>query len=131
MLHICKNQVCKRESSLQRLLMQSAVLRLLYFILLIYLFNSILVIWFQRILNCLVTISHSMFKKSKADNSGSKLFHSRLGKAPNIDRKSTRLNSSHAYLVCRLLLEKKKKKKLKIEKKKNTHLIIHTLHSAS
>src|SRR3712207_7119624 len=24
------------------------------------------------------------------------------------DRKSTRLNSSHAYLVCRLLLEKKK-----------------------
>src|SRR3712207_7220237 len=25
------------------------------------------------------------------------------------DRKSTRLNSSHAYLVCRLLLEKKKK----------------------
>src|SRR5947209_20625276 len=30
-----------------------------------------------------------------------------------LDRKSTRLNSSHAnYLVCRLLLEKKKKKKL-------------------
>src|SRR5258707_11433724 len=27
------------------------------------------------------------------------------------DRKSTRLNSSHANLVCRLLLEKKKKKK--------------------
>src|SRR3712207_8100600 len=26
------------------------------------------------------------------------------------DRKSTRLNSSHANLVCRLLLEKKKKK---------------------
>src|SRR3712207_9029418 len=25
-----------------------------------------------------------------------------------LDRKSTRLNSSHAYLVCRLLLEKKK-----------------------
>src|SRR3712207_7998047 len=28
------------------------------------------------------------------------------------DRKSTRLNSSHAYLVCRLLLEKKKQNKL-------------------
>src|SRR3712207_7340478 len=28
-----------------------------------------------------------------------------------IDRKSTRLNSSHQYLVCRLLLEKKKKNK--------------------
>src|SRR3712207_8564681 len=26
-----------------------------------------------------------------------------------VDRKSTRLNSSHEYLVCRLLLEKKKK----------------------
>src|SRR5438445_6322542 len=31
------------------------------------------------------------------------------------DRKSTRLNSSHANLVCRLLLEKKKKKKKTIE----------------
>src|SRR3712207_8564550 len=29
--------------------------------------------------------------------------------APPQDRKSTRLNSSHANLVCRLLLEKKKK----------------------
>src|SRR3712207_8754185 len=28
----------------------------------------------------------------------------------DLDRKSTRLNSSHANLVCRLLLEKKKKK---------------------
>src|SRR5438445_5902955 len=33
------------------------------------------------------------------------------------DRKSTRLNSSHANLVCRLLLEKKKKKKKKIQTK--------------
>src|SRR5947209_16889129 len=30
---------------------------------------------------------------------------------PQKDRKSTRLNSSHANLVCRLLLEKKKKHK--------------------
>src|SRR5438445_10669601 len=29
------------------------------------------------------------------------------------DRKSTRLNSSHANLVCRLLLEKKKKNNIK------------------
>src|ERR671920_1752241 len=29
------------------------------------------------------------------------------------DRKSTRLNSSHANLVCRLLLEKKKKRRTK------------------
>src|SRR6476620_11897909 len=36
------------------------------------------------------------------------------------DRKSTRLNSSHANLVCRLLLEKKKKKhkRYNIKKKK-------------
>src|SRR5207244_9091452 len=32
----------------------------------------------------------------------------------SLDRKSTRLNSSHQiHLVCRLLLEKKKKKKIK------------------
>src|SRR3712207_8798687 len=31
-----------------------------------------------------------------------------LQSAPLTDRKSTRLNSSHANLVCRLLLEKKK-----------------------
>src|SRR3712207_7516491 len=29
---------------------------------------------------------------------------------PGVDRKSTRLNSSHANIVCRLLLEKKKQK---------------------
>src|SRR5947209_16039418 len=34
----------------------------------------------------------------------------RSGGGRSIDRKSTRLNSSHANLVCRLLLEKKKKK---------------------
>src|SRR3712207_8590257 len=35
----------------------------------------------------------------------------RVGGEPLPDRKSTRLNSSHAqYLVCRLLLEKKKQK---------------------
>src|SRR2546425_5920733 len=33
---------------------------------------------------------------------------SRKGSARSRDRKSTRLNSSLAYLVCRLLLEKKK-----------------------
>src|SRR3712207_8043450 len=34
--------------------------------------------------------------------------HEQVGKDDQIDRKSTRLNSSHANLVCRLLLEKKK-----------------------
>src|SRR5947209_11375978 len=38
------------------------------------------------------------------------------------DRKSTRLNSSHANLVCRLLLEKKKHKK-----KNDIHHLIYTL----
>src|SRR3712207_7086123 len=32
-----------------------------------------------------------------------------LGGVAAVDRKSTRLNSSHANLVCRLVLEKKKK----------------------
>ena len=34
-----------------------------------------------------------------------------------IDRKSTRLNQSHSDLVCRLLLEKKKNKTTKKNKK--------------
>src|SRR5687767_15205499 len=41
------------------------------------------------------------------------------GSSIQADRKSTRLNQSLAYLVCRLLLEKKKKKinKIKIQNK--------------
>src|SRR5947209_17058705 len=48
----------------------------------------------------------------------------RLRRMRRTDRKSTRLNSSHANLVCRLLLEKKKKKQkittTKSIKNKNT-----------
>src|SRR3712207_7766064 len=39
-----------------------------------------------------------------------------------VDRKSTRLNSSHANLVCRLLLEKKKRK--------TTHRSTYTYHNS-
>src|SRR3712207_8352876 len=48
------------------------------------------------------------------DRAGADLHANReIGRGLAPDRKSTRLNSSHANLVCRLLLEKKKKIKYK------------------